>query len=86
MVYNDSITSIALYEEIAKIVNDEISNGVPEKEICILAPQWWLLFPLTKKMKELLPDVKFDAPDITPIKYDPMNVFYLLSRFIINLI
>lgn len=82
LVYNDSITSIALYEEIAKIVNDEISNGVPEKEICILAPQWWLLFPLTKKMKELLPDVKFDAPDITPIKYDPMNVFYLLSRLV----
>ena len=82
MVYNDSITSIALYEEIAKIVNNEISSGVPEKEICIIAPQWWLLFPLTKKMKELLPDVKFDAPDITPIKYDPMNVFYLISRLV----
>lgn len=82
LVYNDSIASIALYEEIAKIVNNEISNGVPEKEICIIAPQWWLLFPLTKKMKELLPDVKFDAPDITPIKYDPMNVFYLISRLV----
>ena len=33
-------------------------------------------------MKELLPDVKFDGPDITPIKYDPMNVFYLLSRLV----
>lgn len=82
LVYNDSITSIVLYEEIAKIVNNEISNGVSEKEICIIAPQWWLLFPLTKKMKELLPDVKFDAPDITPIKYDPMNVFYLISRLV----
>ena len=82
LVYNDSITNIALYEEIAKIVNNEISNGVPEKEICIIAPQWWMLFPLTKKIKELLPNVKFDAPDITPIKYDPMNVFYLISRLI----
>lgn len=33
-------------------------------------------------MKELLPDVKFDAPDITPIKYDPMNVFYLISKLL----
>lgn len=80
--YNKSITSSALYEEISKIVNSEILNGVQEKEICIIAPQWWLLFPLTKKMKELLPNVKFDAPDITPIKYDPMNVFYLISRLI----
>jgi DNA helicase II / ATP-dependent DNA helicase PcrA len=82
LVYNDSITNIALYEEIAKIVNNEILSGVPEKEICIVAPRWWLLFPLTKKMNELLPNVKFDAPDITPIKYDPMNVFYLISRLI----
>lgn len=48
----------------------------------IIAPQWWLLFPLSKKIKELLPNVKFDAPDITPIKYDPMNVFYLISKLI----
>lgn len=31
---------------------------------------------------ETLPDVKFDAPDITPIKYDPMNVFYLISKLL----
>ena len=44
--------------------------------------QWWLLFLLSKKIKELLPNVKFDAPDITPIKYDPMNVFYLISKLL----
>lgn len=82
LIYNDSIDSVVLYEEIAHIVKHEISKGIPEKEICIIAPQWWLLFPLTKKMKEILPDVKFDAPDITPIKYDPMNVFYLISRLL----
>ena len=41
-----------------------------------------MLFPLSKKIKELLPNVKFDAPDITPIKYDPMNVFYLISKLL----
>ena len=29
-----------------------------------------------------MPDVKFDAPDITPIKYDPMNIFYLISKLL----
>ena len=33
-------------------------------------------------MKKLLPDVKFNAPDITPIKYDPMNVFFLFARLL----
>ena len=82
LVYNNSISSSALYEEIARIVKEELSRGVSDKEICIIAPQWWLLFPLSKKMRELLPDVKFDAPDITPIKYDPMNVFYLVSKLL----
>ena len=48
LVYNDSITSVELYEKIAQIVNDQIISGVPEKEICIIAPQWWLLFPVAK--------------------------------------
>lgn len=82
LIYDSSINKLDLYEKIANIVKNEISQGIPEEEICIIAPQWWLLFPLTNKMKEMLPDVKFDAPDITPIKYDPMNVFYLISRLV----
>lgn len=82
LVYNNTIAKSDLYEKIAYIVKKELSRGVPDKEICIIAPQWWLLFPLSKKIKELLPNVKFDAPDITPIKYDPMNVFCLTSKLL----
>ena len=82
LVYDNTINKSELFEKIAYIIKDELSKGIPDNEICIIAPQWWLLFPLSKKMKELLPDVKFDAPDITPIKYDPMNVFYLISKLL----
>lgn len=82
LVYDNTTNKSELFEKIACIVKDELSKGIPDNEICIIAPQWWLLFPLSKKMKELLPDVKFDAPDITPIKYDPMNVFYLISKLL----
>ena len=82
LIYDSTINKSELFEKIACIVKDELSKGIPETEICIIAPQWWLLFPLSKKMKELLPDVKFDAPDITPIKYDPMNIFYLISKLL----
>lgn len=80
--YDNTIMNDDLFEKIASIVKREIDEGIPEKEICIIAPQWWLLFPLSKQMKTLLPDVNFDAPDITPIKYDPMNAFYLISRLV----
>ena len=82
IVYDNTINISELFEKIAYIVKHELSKGIPDNEICIIAPQWWLLFPLSKKMKELLPDVKFDALDITPIKYDPMNVFYLISKLL----
>ena len=82
LIYDNTINKSELFEKIACIVKDELSKGIPETEICIIAPQLWLLFPLSKKMKELLPDVKFDAPDITPIKYDPMNIFYLISKLL----
>ena len=82
LIYDNTINKSELFEKIACIVKDELSKGIPETEICIIAPQWWLLFPLSKKMKELLPDVKFDAPDITTIKYDPMNIFYLISKLL----
>lgn len=82
LIYDNTINKSELFEKIACIVKDELSKGIPETEICIIAPQWWLLFPLSKKMKDLLPNVKFDAPDITPIKYDPMNIFYLISKLL----
>lgn len=66
--------------KIAAIIQKQLEFGVPENEICIVAPQWWLLYPLSKSLRDLLPDVSFDAPDVTPIKYDPMNVFYLISQ------
>lgn len=84
LVYDNTISKSELFEKIACIVKDELSKGVSDNEICIIAPQWWLLFPLSKKMKELLPNVKFDAPDITPIKYEPMNVFYLISKLLLT--
>lgn len=82
LIYDNTINKSELFEKIACSVKDELSKGIPETEICIIAPQWWLLFPLSKKMKDLLPNVKFDAPDITPIKYDPMNIFYLISKLL----
>lgn len=31
-----------------------------------------------------MPEVRFDAPDITPIKRDPMNVFYKLAKLLLT--
>lgn len=49
LVYDNTINKSELFEKIACIVKDELSKGIPDNEICIIAPQWWLLFPLSKR-------------------------------------
>lgn len=69
-----------LIELISNIIKQEIGKGVPEEEICVIAPNWFLIFPIIKKLKKLLPNTKFDAPDVSAIKRDPLNLFYNLSK------
>jgi len=80
--FTSSVTSGELPRRIAKIILSELSSGVSAEEICVVAPQWQQLFHLSSNLKELLPNVPFDAPDISPIKYDRLNPFYLIARLV----
>lgn len=82
--YNKTIKQTDLANVIADIIKNEINNGTKEDEICIIAPQWRHLFDIGNKLKVLLPNVHFDAPEISPIKYDPMNIYYLISRLLFS--
>ena len=64
--YNYEIDREQIYDSIAQIIERNIQDGIPEKEICVVAPVWDLLYPFSKELQDRLPDVKFDAPDITP--------------------
>lgn len=82
--YNYEIDKNQVYEHIAQIIEENIRDGIPEKDICVLAPIWGLLYPFSKELQDRLPNVRFDAPDITPIKRDPMNTFYKLARLLLT--
>lgn len=80
--FNKNINLKNLSEEIGNIVENNLKNGVPEKEICVLCPQWWMAYDIIKYMKERFPDNKFDAIEISPLKYDPMNFVYLIAKIL----
>ena len=80
--YNDSTHKSELVEILKNIIVEQIDNGIPEEEICIVAPQWFQLFSVSKDLKEKLPMLKFDAPDISAFKYDPLNPFYLFAKLL----
>lgn len=77
VIHRDSV-----YSHIAEIIKKKIDEGIKEADICVIAPQWNLLYPLSRNLRSLLPGIAFDAPDISPFKADDMNVFYKLSRLI----
>lgn len=80
--YNKNISKTELARTISNIVQNQLEKGVLEKEICIVAPQWYQLYPLANELKKLLPNNKFDSPEIVPFKYDALNPFYILARLL----
>ncbi len=80
--YNTKSKKEELVENIKNIIIEQVSNGVPANEICIVAPQWYQIFTISNKLKKELPDLNFDSPDISTFKYDPLNPFYLLAKLL----
>lgn len=80
--FNADISKEDLADAIADILKDELNKGLSESEICIVAPQWYQIYPMANKLRELMPENNFDAPDISPIKYDPLNVFFLITKLL----
>ena len=78
----DSVYYTDLAPKIAELIKAELEKGTKAEEICVIAPQWFMLFELSGKLRLLLPDVPFDAPDISPIKYDPMNPLFLIAKLL----
>lgn len=78
--FDESIEKIDVATFIASIISRMLESGIPENEICIVAPVWYMLFPLISELKIKMPNVKFDSPEISPFKYDPMNPFYLIAK------
>lgn len=80
--FNSTINVEELSNEISKILKKELERGILEEEICIVAPQWYQIYPIANKLRKLLPNNNFEAPDISPIKYDPLNVFFLIGKLL----
>lgn len=73
-----------LYKKFADIITQNLKNGVKPSEICIIAPQWYFLTPLAQKLRAFLPDVPFDAPEVSPLPTNRENFWWKLSRLFLS--
>jgi superfamily I DNA/RNA helicase len=77
---NSDISKDNLDEYIASIIKENLNKGIPENEICVLAPQWWLVIPMGRKLKKLLPNVNFDAIGLSPLIKSKENIWFMVAR------
>ncbi|MFC1750806.1 UvrD-helicase domain-containing protein [Pseudomonadota bacterium] len=79
--YNSEVSHDNLVYEIVKIIRHNVEVlGIPPNEICVLAPQWFPLATMTRKLVVNMPDYRFDGPGMVPFARDIQNFWYKLSK------
>lgn len=81
---NNTIVQIKVVNEIARLIQLNLDKGIPENEICVLVPQWWLMTSISRKLRALLPNVHFDASGLAPMSRNRENIWYKLSRLFLT--
>jgi DNA helicase II / ATP-dependent DNA helicase PcrA len=83
--FNHTIEKSNLYKEIANIIRREIRSGIKPHDICVIAPRWEFLTSISKKLKEMLPNVPFEASGLTPLPRNKDNFWYKLSQLFLTI-
>lgn len=84
ITFNSDVHHSNIVDEIARLIQLSLDSGIPENEICVLVPQWWLITAVTKKLRAALPYVHFDASGLAPMSKNRENIWYKLSRLFLT--
>lgn len=81
---NHTIDQKDLPKEIAALITYYLDQGIRPNEICVIAPQWYFLYPVAKTLRTLLPHVPFEAPDSIPLPKNKDNFWWKLARLFLT--
>ncbi len=84
ITFNNVVHHGRIVEEIARLIRISLDKSIPEGEICVLVPQWWLITSVSKKLRAILPGVNFDASGLAPMARNRDNIWYKLSRLFLT--
>ncbi len=70
---------------IVDLIRDSLRTGIAPSQICVLAPQWWHIRSLGRHLAQLLPEVGFDAPGLSPLHAQRDNFWFKLARLILTM-
>jgi len=80
ITYRKDINEREIDTYIAEIIRSRIHSGVKEEEICVLAPTWYMIIPMGRRLKALLPEFNFDAVGLSPLQRNRENIWFRIAR------
>jgi DNA helicase-2/ATP-dependent DNA helicase PcrA len=81
---DQTIPAKDLAQAIATLITSSINAGVPLSEICVLAPHWWHVRSIARRLVGQLPDVEFDAPGLSPLYSSRDNLWFKIGRLFLT--
>ncbi len=82
--HNQTVSRDDLSTTIAQLIRESIEEGIPAREICVLAPQWWHVRALGRSLVQQLPEVNFDAPGLSPFHSQRENIWFKIARLFLT--
>jgi DNA helicase II / ATP-dependent DNA helicase PcrA len=65
---------------IAALISSALRTGVAPQDICVLAPHWWHVRSIARRLVGLLPLVDLDAPGLSPLHSSRDNLWFKVGR------
>jgi DNA helicase-2/ATP-dependent DNA helicase PcrA len=81
---NQTIATEELAAVIAARITASLANGVATNDICVIAPWWVHVKALARQLVNLLPEVEFDAPGLSPLHSSRENFWFKIGRLVLT--
>ncbi|QIX71547.1 ATP-dependent helicase [Klebsiella variicola] len=80
ITFDNSCLMEDLDSNISKFIAGAIAEGISVNEICVIAPWWYHLSEITRRLMAIMPDVAFNGPGITPISHNRESLWYKFAK------
>lgn len=81
VTFNDAVSVDDLAAELSRLINHSVVDlGISPNEICVVAPWWVHLAPMTRTLVAKLPQYEFDGPGLVPFSRDQDNFWFKVAK------
>jgi hypothetical protein len=82
--HDQTISTDDLPAVIAGMITASIDTGAAWNDICVLAPHWWHVRSIARRLVAQLPQIEFDAPGLSPLSGTRENFWFKVARLFLT--